>query len=94
MTDRLVARTVGSLSMPMRWATYTAWGLALVATIMPGAIGTVAGVAALTLIIVAPLARLAVLVVVWWTERDLRFVYTAGFLLSIIGVGAIIALVS
>ena len=94
MTDRLVARTVGSLSMPMRWATFIAWGLAFVATITPGPIGTVAGVAALTLIIVAPLARLAVLVVVWWTERDLRFVFTAAFLLSIIGVGAIIALVS
>lgn len=94
MTDRVVARTVGRLSAPMRLATYTAWGLALVATIVPGVLGTVAGVVALILIIAAPLVRVAVLVVVWWTERDLQFVYTAVFLLSIIGVGAIIALVS
>lgn len=94
MTDRIVARTVGSLSLPMRWATFIAWGLAFVATVIPGALGTVAGIVALTLIVAAPLARVAVLVVVWWTERDLRFVFTALFLLSIIGVGAIIALVS
>lgn len=94
MTDRLVARTVGTLSVPMRWATFIAWGLAFVATIAPGAFGTVAGVAALTLIIAAPLVRVGVLVIVWWMERDLRFVATAGFLLAIIGVGAVIALVS
>lgn len=94
MTDRIVARTVGSLSLPMRWATYIAGGLAFVATVIPGVVGTAAGVVAVTLIIAAPLVRVAVLVVVWWTERDLRFVYTAAFLLAIIGVGAVIALVS
>lgn len=94
MTDRMVARTVGSLSTPMRWATYIAWGLALVATIVPGALGAVAAVVALVLVVAAPLLRVVVLVVVWWTERDLRFVFTAVALLSIIAVGAVIALVS
>lgn len=94
MTDRIVARTVGSLSAPMRWATFTAWGLAFIATIVSGTIGTVAGVIALGLIVAAPLIRVITLLVVWWVERDLRFVFTALFLLSTIGVGAIIALVS
>lgn len=94
MTDRLVARTVNRLSKPMRWATFTAWGLAFVATIVGGTPGTVAAVVALGLIIAAPLIRVITLLVVWWMERDLRFVFTALFLLSIIGVGAVIALVS
>lgn len=94
MTDRLVARTVDHLSGPLRWATFTAWGLALVATVVPGTLGTVAAVAALGLIIAAPLVRVATLLVVWWIERDLRFVAMAVFLLAIIGLGAVIALVS
>lgn len=92
MTDRDTARTVGHLGGPMKVLTFAAWGLALVATLIPGTFGTVAAVIALGSIIVAPLIRVIVLVVVWWIERDLRFVFTALFLLSIIGLGAVIAL--
>ena len=94
MTDRLVARTVNRLSRPLRWATFTAWGLALVATITDGTLGTGAAVIALGLIIAAPLVRVITLLVVWWIERDLRFVFTALLLLSIISLGAIVALIS
>ncbi len=94
MTDRSTGRAIRRLSPAMRLATYTAWGLALVATVAPDNWSTVAGVLALVLIIAAPILRVLLLVVSWWTENDLKFVLIALLLLSVIGTGAVIALIT
>ena len=94
MTDRSSSRAISRLSPAMRWATFTAWGLALVATIAPSGWSTVAGVLALGLIITAPILRVVLLLVAWSTERDLRFVALAVLLLLVIATGAIIALIT
>ena len=94
MTDRSSGRAIRRLSPAMRWATYTAWGLALVATVAPTDWSTLAGVLALVLIIAAPILRVLLLVVSWWTEKDFRFVMVALLLLAVIASGAIIALIT
>ena len=91
MTDRSSGRAISRLSPAMRWATFIAWGLALVATIAPGGLSTFAGVATLTLIIAAPILRVSLLIVAWWTEQDRTFVAIAIVLLSVIATGAAIA---
>lgn len=94
MTDRSSSRAISRLSPAMRWATFIAWGLALVATVAPGAWSTVAGVLALGLIITAPILRVLLLVVAWWTEQDFKFVLLALFLLAVIATGAAIAFIT
>ncbi len=94
MTDRSSSRAIGRLSPTMRRATFTAWGLALVATIAPDEWGTIAGVLALALIIAAPILRVLLLAVVWWTEQDRTFVLLAIVLLSVIATGAVIAYIT
>ena len=94
MTDRSSSRAIGRLSPAMRWATFTAWGLALVATVAPSDWSTIAGALALGLIITAPILRVLLLVVAWWTEQDFKFVALALALLSVIATGAVIALVT
>ena len=55
---------------------------------------TIAGVLALTLIIAAPILRVLLLAVVWWTEQDRTFVLLAIVLLSVIATGAVIAYIT
>ncbi len=94
MTDRSSGRAISRLSPAMRWATFTAWGLALVATVAPSGWGTAAGVLALGLIITAPILRVLLLIVAWWTEQDFKFVLLAFVLLSVIATGAGIAIIT
>ena len=94
MTDRSSSRAIGRLSPAMRYATFVAWGLALVATIAPDDWGTVTGILALGLIIAAPILRVLLLVVAWWTEQDRTFVLVAIVLLSVIATGAVAAYIT
>jgi hypothetical protein len=66
--------------------------LAAVAVVLPGPAGRAVGAVVVTVIVAAPLLRVAWLAYRWWQEADRRFVVTALALLAVVAAGASLAL--
>lgn len=69
-----------------------AFALALGGVLLPGELGDAAGAGLVTMLIAAPVLRIAWLAARWVRRRDLRFAAVAVGLLVVIGVGALTAL--
>ena len=62
--------------------------LGLVAWLVPGTVGRVAGWTVVALLIAAPVARVVWFAVRWW-DRDRRFVPVAAALVATLGIAAV-----
>lgn len=80
--------TIGRLSHIASWAAFLA---AFIGAISDSGVGRVCATVALTLIAVAPLARVALLVTRWRRIGDLVFCALGAGLLTVVGAGALIA---
>ncbi len=74
-------------------ATIAALLLAVIGAVVDGRVGTVAAGLAVGVIVATPLLRVVIVGVHWLRIGDRRFAMTAIALLSVVGLGAIIALI-
>ena len=72
----------------LRAATAVSLVLAIVSVVTSGTVAVATGVAAVGVVMAAPLLRVAWLLFRWVQERDWRFVAAAIGLLAVIGAGA------
>lgn len=82
------------LIAPLRLTSAAALLTALLALAMPGRAGTTAGAVMLTLLVAAPLGRIAFLAVRWWQLGDRAYSLRATALLVAIGLGGLVAAVT
>jgi hypothetical protein len=83
-------RMIGVLRLFIR----VALGAALVGLLLPGPVGRVASATAVTVVIAAPLIRVAWLAVRWYSRGDRRYAAVAAALLLIVGAGSVLAFVT
>ena len=76
-------------SAALRFATRSAYVLAIVGVLGIGVLSTAAATAALWIIVAAPLLRVAWLIGRWIQEGDLRFAGLGALLLALVVLGAI-----
>jgi hypothetical protein len=83
-------RMIGVLRLFSR----VALGAALVGLLLPGPVGRAASATAVTVVVAAPLVRVAWLAVRWYRRGDLRYAAIAAALLLIVGAGSVLAFVT
>jgi hypothetical protein len=82
------------ISWALRIFTWVALGAATAGLLLPDPVGQAASATAVSVVVGAPLVRVAWLAVRWYRRGDRRYAAMAGFLLLIVGVGAVLALVT
>lgn len=90
MTELVSAVTGIRQAAALRLATRSAFALAVIGVLGLGSVSTVAAAASLTIIVAAPLLRVAWLIVRWAQEGDRRFAGLGAVLLLLGAAGAII----
>lgn len=89
----VVASSHGRVQIPvLGWVIRVLLGLAVLATLIPGAVGTALATAAVVILVATPLLRMAWLVSRWAQESDRRFVLTGVGLLAVVAVGALVSI--
>lgn len=88
----IVEKPSALLATALRAATLMTLFAALLGTV-GGSAATGAGIAAIAIVVVAPLARVLFLAVRWFRDGDRRFAFAAAVLLNVVLVGAALALV-
>lgn len=91
MSERVSHVTGIRQAAALRLATRSAYALAIVGVLGLGTVSTAAATAALSIIVAAPLIRVAWLIVRWLQEGDRRFAALGGLLLVLVVLGAIIS---
>ena len=87
----LAQEPLDQLARGLWWAVLVAAGLAAAGLAVPGRPGVAVAVAAIAVVVAAPLLRVLWLVVAWWRHDDRRFVLVGGALLGVVAAGAAIA---
>lgn len=80
------------LSSILRAALVLSFLLALGGAFVPGAVGTASAVACITVLVAAPVLRVAWLTVDWIRQGDRRFAPLGGVLLGVLVASAVVAL--
>ncbi len=91
---RLAREPLDQLVRGLQWAAVAAAVLGAVGLLLPGQAGVDVAVAAIVVVIAAPLLRVVWLEVAWARAGDWRFVVVGLLLLAVITTGGVLALVS
>jgi hypothetical protein len=91
---RLAREPLDDLVRGLQWAVIAAAVLAAVGLALPGQAGIGVAIAAVVVVVGAPLVRVVWLVVAWARSGDTRFVLVGVGLLLVITAGGIVALTS
>jgi len=82
------------ISRALQLFTWVALGAALAGLLLPDPVGEAASATAVSVVVGAPLVRVAWLAARWYRRGDRRYAAVAGALLLIVGSGAVLALVT
>jgi len=82
------------MSAMLRVLTRVAFVAALAGLLLPDPLGRAASVVAVTVVVAAPLLRVAWLAIRWYLRGDRRYAAVAAGLLLVVGAGSVVALVT
>jgi hypothetical protein len=78
----------------LRVLSWVAFGAALIGVLLPDPAGVAASATAVTVVVAAPLIRVAWLAIRWYRRGDRRYAAVSAGLLLIIALGSVLALVT